>query len=235
MPVLMTFLIVLLLCTTSTRARAQVTGRWNCGSSSQCAIVMGSATGTRQFQTTDECHAWGQLNIPGGYSCSESGGSGTSVMSMHVPAIVALFQAAVLGGGLGAAGGSMVQHKNGESMVIEGGLAGAALWGFISMSVNKSEWSRGSEIVLGTATGCAAGYATASYLDNEAKTVATGTIEDPKKVQRDTGAGCAAGFVAGAILPSLFNKLPPVRWLRRKSPPVSIINRGQAVGARIAW
>jgi hypothetical protein len=156
-------------------------------------------------------------------------------MSMHVPAIVALFQAAVVGGGLGAAGGSMAEHKNGESMVVEGGLAGAALWGFISMSVNKSNWSRGSEIVLGTATGCAAGYAAGLYLDNESKTVATGAVEDPKKVQKDAAAGCAAGFVTGAILPSLFNKLPPVRWLHRTSRPASMINRGRAVGVRIAW
>ena len=234
-PVLMAFLIALLLCTTSTRASGQVTGSWNCGRSGQCATVMGAATGTRQFQTVDECHAWGQLNIPGGYSCSGSGGSGTSVMSMHVPAIVALFQSAIFGGGLGAAGGSMAKHENGEMMLVEGGLAGAALWGFISMSVNKSNWSRGSEIVMGTATGCAVGASLGVYLDNKAKTAPTGVVEDPRKVQEATGKGCAVGFVSGAVLKSLLNNLPPVRRLQRTSHPVSMINRNRVVGVRVAW
>lgn len=129
----------------------------------------------------------------------------------------------------------MVQHKNGEPMLIESSLAGAALWGFISMSVNKSDWSRGSEMVVGTAVGCAAGYAGGLYLDNESKEVATGVVEDPKKLQEVTGAGCGAGFILGAALPSLFNKLPPLRRLRDSSRPVSMVNHGRNVGVRIAW
>jgi len=237
MPGLISCIVVMLLCTTPTRADAQVTGTWNCGSSTQCGNVMGAMTGSRQFRTSDECHAWGQINIPGGYSCSAGDGSGgNTMMSMHVPAAVALFQAAVLGGGLGAAGGSMAQHtETGESMVKEGGLAGAALWGFLSMSVNKSEWSRGSEIVVGTIVGCTGGLAAAVYKDNKAKTVASDAIEDPEQLKKTTGIGCASGFVAGAILPSLFNALPPVRWLRRTSHPVSMINHGRNVGVRIPW
>lgn len=198
---------------------------------------MGGMTGSRQFRTSDECHAWGQINIPGGYSCSGGdGGNGGSVMSMHVPAVVALFQAAVLGGGLGAAGGSMASHPaTGESMVKEGGLAGAALWGFLSMSVNKTDWSRGSEIVVGTVVGCTAGLAGGLYQDNEAKTEATTEIQDSDKLAKTTEIGCASGFVAGAAMKSLLNRLPPIRRLKRTNHPVSVINYGRNVGVSIPW
>ena len=43
---------------------------YNCGSSSQCATVMGHAFGaTGPFCTKTTCDAWGQQYIPSGYSC----------------------------------------------------------------------------------------------------------------------------------------------------------------------
>lgn len=44
---------------------------WTCGSSSQCASLMGGYTGsTGPMCTLSDCTAWGNKFIPGGYSCS---------------------------------------------------------------------------------------------------------------------------------------------------------------------
>ncbi len=44
---------------------------WTCGSSGQCANVMGGAAGSRgPFCSLAGCQAWGNINIPFGYSCS---------------------------------------------------------------------------------------------------------------------------------------------------------------------
>src|SRR3984885_11566965 len=44
---------------------------WTCGSSSQCAELMGGYTGsTGPMCTLSDCTAWGNKFIPGGYSCS---------------------------------------------------------------------------------------------------------------------------------------------------------------------
>lgn len=44
---------------------------WNCGSSSQCANVMGGSVGTEgPFCSTSSCQAWGNHFIQGGYTCS---------------------------------------------------------------------------------------------------------------------------------------------------------------------
>jgi len=44
---------------------------WTCGSSGQCASVMGGSAGTRgPFCTIADCQRWGNQFIPTGYSCS---------------------------------------------------------------------------------------------------------------------------------------------------------------------
>lgn len=44
---------------------------WSCGSSSQCASVMGGSAGTRgPFCTVADCQRWGNQFIPTGYSCA---------------------------------------------------------------------------------------------------------------------------------------------------------------------
>jgi hypothetical protein len=44
---------------------------WTCGSSSQCASVMGGSAGTRgPFCALADCQRWGNQFIPAGYSCS---------------------------------------------------------------------------------------------------------------------------------------------------------------------
>jgi len=44
---------------------------WSCGSSSQCASVMGGAAGSSgPFCSLSSCQAWGNYYIPGGYTCS---------------------------------------------------------------------------------------------------------------------------------------------------------------------
>ena len=46
---------------------------WTCGSSSQCASVMGASAGTRgPFCSVGDCQRWGNQFIPSGYSCSTS-------------------------------------------------------------------------------------------------------------------------------------------------------------------
>lgn len=198
---------------------------------------MGGMRGSRTFSTPEACEAWGQLNIPGGYSCPGSGaGSGSTMRIGNVSAVTALFQMGILGGGLGAGGGSFAAHKNGESMTLEGALAGASAWGLMSMAANKSNRSAAGSVVVATATGCAGGNAAGLYLDNDAKGVSTTPIDDSeKKVTKYTAAGCAAGFVVGAALPALMNKLPPVRWLRRTGHKPSLIHAGDNLGVLIAW
>lgn len=235
-PVIVFIAIVLLLCATPSKADAQVTGTWTCGSSTQCGTVMGAMTGFRTFSTLEECHAWGRLNIPGGYSCEGSGTSNSGIRIGNVSAFSALLQMGILGGGLGAGGGSMAKHKNGEDMTLEGGLAGAGFWGLMSMAANQSNRSFAGSVVVGTATGCAAGNAGGLYLDNDAKGTSTTPIDDSEKqVTKYTAAGCAAGFVAGAALPALMNKLPPVRWLRRSGRNPALINNGHKVGVLVLW
>lgn len=44
---------------------------WSCGSSPQCASVMGGTQGSSgKFCSVQDCTAWGQQTIPGSYSCS---------------------------------------------------------------------------------------------------------------------------------------------------------------------
>ncbi|MDO9316826.1 MAG: hypothetical protein Q7V56_01330 [Gammaproteobacteria bacterium] len=44
---------------------------WSCGSSGQCASVMGASQGaTGMFCSVNDCNSWGNQNIPGGYSCA---------------------------------------------------------------------------------------------------------------------------------------------------------------------
>lgn len=44
---------------------------WSCGSSGQCAVVMGGSAGSAgPFCSATSCNNWGQTYIPGGYSCS---------------------------------------------------------------------------------------------------------------------------------------------------------------------
>lgn len=46
---------------------------WSCGSSSQCATVMGAPSGTAgPFCDQSACDAWGKKFIPAGYTCSTS-------------------------------------------------------------------------------------------------------------------------------------------------------------------
>jgi hypothetical protein len=46
---------------------------WSCGSSSQCASVMGGSAGSRgPFCSVSDCQRWGNQFIPTGYSCSTS-------------------------------------------------------------------------------------------------------------------------------------------------------------------
>ena len=55
---------------------------WTCGSSSQCASLMGGATGsTGPFCAVSDCNAWGNKFIPAGYSCSTTAGSGLQRIS----------------------------------------------------------------------------------------------------------------------------------------------------------
>lgn len=44
---------------------------WTCNGSGQCATIMGGALGSSGlFCSINDCNAWGQKTIPGGYSCS---------------------------------------------------------------------------------------------------------------------------------------------------------------------
>jgi len=57
---------------------------WSCGSSSQCAYLMGGYAGsTGPMCTLSDCNAWGAKYIPAGYSCSTAAthqiGNGTPV------------------------------------------------------------------------------------------------------------------------------------------------------------
>ncbi len=46
---------------------------WSCGSSSQCASVMGASRGTNgPFCSMSDCNAWKQKYIPGNCNCEES-------------------------------------------------------------------------------------------------------------------------------------------------------------------
>jgi hypothetical protein len=238
-PGLLTFLIALLLCTTSKPASAQVTGHWDCRGITACADDMGAMIGDRNFATPKACDDWGAANSYRGsnlYTCTGGGGGGTHTLFVRgVSTSSALMQMGFLGGGVGAVGGSMAHHKNGESMIMEGTAAGIAGWGVMSMLANKSNRSAVGSLVVGTATGCAAGIAAGLYKDNDSKTVSTGVIADTAKVLKSAQIGCAAGFVSGGAMRALLNKLPAVRWLRRTSHPVSMINRGRNVGVLVAW
>src|SRR5712691_6614880 len=62
-------------------AEEEWTANWSCGSSSQCASVMGGSSGSAgPFSTKTDCDAWGRKYIPGGYSCAV-----TATDSKYIP------------------------------------------------------------------------------------------------------------------------------------------------------
>ena len=68
---------------TPTPGNTYVYANWTCGSSGQCATIMGGATGsTGLFCSVSDCNAWGNKFIPGGYSCSATAGSGLQRISV---------------------------------------------------------------------------------------------------------------------------------------------------------
>jgi hypothetical protein len=218
-PAIITGIVVLLLGATPTTAAAQVTGHWDCGRSSQCATVMGAASGDRSFSTADECNRWGRQNIPGGYTCS--GGAGNRGMTLRgsPPAIVV--RSAIGCGFGGAVLGSLAHDKNDKNLAPVGAMALASLCAMGGSKINSSDWSRGGELVVMTLAGCGMGAATGTYMDGQ---VVAGTPEalEPKKMSQDTAIGCGAGFLAGAILPSFIRSAP-------------VIGSRRSIGVRIHW
>lgn len=55
---------------------------WTCGTSGQCASIMGGPQGsTGMFCTIADCNSWGAQTIPGGYSCSTTASVGNPRVS----------------------------------------------------------------------------------------------------------------------------------------------------------
>ncbi len=67
----------------STGSGPYVYANLTCGSSSQCATIMGGSQGaTGSFCAVSDCNAWGNKFIPGGYSCSTTPGPGLQRISV---------------------------------------------------------------------------------------------------------------------------------------------------------
>jgi len=67
----------------STNSGPHLYANWTCGSSSQCATIMGGTQGaTGAFCAVSDCDAWGRKFIPAGYSCSTTPGSGLQRISV---------------------------------------------------------------------------------------------------------------------------------------------------------
>lgn len=67
----------------STTSGPHLYANWTCGSSSQCATIMGGTHGvTGTFCAVSDCNAWGNKFIPAGYSCSTTPGTGLQRISV---------------------------------------------------------------------------------------------------------------------------------------------------------
>lgn len=235
-------LLALMLCAMPRPLTAQsVTGSWTCGRSTQCGTVMGGMTGSRSFDSPEACEAWGQLNIPGGYSCT--GGPRSSGISLMGSSVRVLPATCIIFCSVGAAGGSLVKDVNGKEQWQAGGLGALSAATSAVTLANLPQWN----IVSATAGGALAGASgAAAVVLVERGQYTTGSADDVRtkdKVGDMAIKGAEGGAMVGAaaktiswVVPKLkLNSFAPLRGVARLMKPMSLVNRGDRFGVRISW
>jgi hypothetical protein len=229
---------IIALCATPRRASAQWYADWSCGSSSQCASVMGGSSGTAprdgsSFSSRGACDAWGQAYIPAGYRCRQGGSSTASSFTLRGSPARVTAQSVIVGGFVGAVLGSLAPKADttANGYWDAGAAAGTGLILSIGLLKNRN-WSRAGSAVAGAIAGAAAGAAVGIHSDGEILPGSPQDLSTPSKVGPDAAVGAAAGAVIGFAFPkSSFTSVPGLRG----RGAMRVINTSRRFGINITW
>lgn len=170
---------------------------------------------------------------PNRLGCSDSDGGTNSMISFSGNPVRVMFACAVLCGGLGALGGSLVAQPNNPDAnqwaVGAAGLTGAVL----EIATLGNNWNPVAKGIIGGASGFALGWAVGTWNDQTTGAVA-GSPESKAMPWAYIGAATAA--TTDVVVEVLdLNRLPLLRRLSRKSNSVQLLNTGRRMGMRVLW
>jgi len=140
----------------------------------------------------------------------------------------------ILGGGAGAAGGSLTKDANGVEQWQAGFEIGAGSFMVMSMLANRN-WSRFTSAAVGAIAGGALGAGTGKIADGK---IVTGSAEDTakSKVVPYAKIGAAALAFTGFVFPkSGLSRIPVIRAMMRPRSRVKMVQNGNRLGMRILW
>jgi len=168
---------------------------WNCGSSSQCASVMGKSVGDAgPFDTLNACNTWRQTYIIGA-SCDNlpTGGGGGRATPVGLT---------VLSGVVGAVAGSFAPNKQVWTL---GGAGAASL--FVLMFEAK-EMPKPVAALIGGAAGAMGGAAFGYY--NQGLTTPAPQATVARVAEIGGGGGVLLGLGLSALKGSEFRRAPSI-------------------------